>query len=166
MVIGAMLALVFSFVPRIAVPRLGEIRPLISVSTAGPSIMGYAFASQGWMLYGWMAVFVFIGLSGPDYQRDHVAASPVYRAGRVAEGALASLGSLTSVSRRRFYQISLATSRAARRRFIFRCRIFWRACFSRQLRCYWQGFNDPAAASGHVINQNRIRAIVHRTCAI
>jgi MFS transporter, DHA1 family, tetracycline resistance protein len=98
MVIGAMLALVFSFVPRIAVPRLGEIRSAyIGLACGAVGFMGYAFATQGWMMYVWMAVFVFIGLSGPAINAIMSRQVGPTEQGEL-QGALASLGSLTSVA--------------------------------------------------------------------
>jgi DHA1 family tetracycline resistance protein-like MFS transporter len=98
MVIGAMLTLVYSFVPRIAVPRLGEARSAyLGLACGAAGFLGYAFATQGWMLYGWMAVFVFMGLSGPAINAIMSRQVGPTEQGEL-QGALASLGSLTSVA--------------------------------------------------------------------
>lgn len=98
MVIGAMLTLVYSFVPRIAVPRLGEIRSAyLGLACGAVGFMGYAFATQGWMMYGWMAVFVLMGLSGPSINAVMSRQVGPTEQGEL-QGALASLGSLTSVA--------------------------------------------------------------------
>ncbi|HXP66695.1 MAG TPA: TCR/Tet family MFS transporter, partial [Steroidobacteraceae bacterium] len=66
MVVGAMLTLVFSFVTRIAVPRIGETRAVyLGLACGSVGFMGYAFADHGWVLYSWMTVWVLIGLAGP-----------------------------------------------------------------------------------------------------
>jgi DHA1 family tetracycline resistance protein-like MFS transporter len=98
MVIGAMLTLVYSFVPRITVPRLGEVRSAyLGLACGAIGFMGYAFATQGWMMYGWMAVFVFMGLSGPAINAVMSRQVGPTEQGEL-QGALASLGSLTSVA--------------------------------------------------------------------
>jgi DHA1 family tetracycline resistance protein-like MFS transporter len=98
MVIGAMLTLVYSFVPRIVVPRLGEYRAAyLGLACGAIGFMGYSFATHGWMMYAWMAVFVFMGLSGPSINAIMSRQVGPTEQGEL-QGALASLGSLTSVA--------------------------------------------------------------------
>jgi DHA1 family tetracycline resistance protein-like MFS transporter len=98
MVVGAMLTLVFSFGTRIIVPRIGEVRSIYLGLTCGTvGFVGYAFATQGWILYSWMAVWVFFGLSGPSLNAIMSRQVGATEQGEL-QGALASLGSLTSVA--------------------------------------------------------------------
>src|SRR3974390_1033055 len=97
MVVGAMLALVSSLLTRIVIPRIGEVRS-VYLGLAGGSLgfMGYAFATQGWMMYAWMTALVLIGLSGPSLNAIMSKQVGPTEQGEL-QGALASLGSLTSV---------------------------------------------------------------------
>jgi DHA1 family tetracycline resistance protein-like MFS transporter len=98
MVVGAMLTLVFSFATRLIVPRIGEARSVyIGLACGTVGFMGYAFAAHGWVLYTWMAVWVFIGLSGPSLNAIMSREVGATEQGEL-QGALASLGSLTSVA--------------------------------------------------------------------
>ena len=98
MVVGAMLTLVFSFVTRIAVPRIGETRAeYLGLACGSVGFMGYAFADHGWVLYSWMTVWVLIGLAGPALNAIMSREVGPSEQGEL-QGALASLGSLTSVA--------------------------------------------------------------------
>jgi MFS transporter, DHA1 family, tetracycline resistance protein len=98
MVVGAMLALVFSFVTRIVVPRIGEVRSVyLGLACGTLGFMGYAFAAQGWVLYAWMGVWVLMGLSGPALNAIMSRQVGPSEQGEL-QGALASLVSLTSVA--------------------------------------------------------------------
>jgi len=80
MVVGAMLAFVFSFVTRLVVPRVGEVRSVyLGLACGTVGFMGYAFASHGWVLYAWMAVWVLMGLAFAE--RNHVETGGTRRAG-------------------------------------------------------------------------------------
>jgi DHA1 family tetracycline resistance protein-like MFS transporter len=93
-----MLAVVFSLLTRIIVPRLGETRSVyLGLACGSVGFMGYAFAAHGWQLYAWMAVWVFIGLSGPSLNAIMSRQVGPAEQGEL-QGALASLGSLTSVA--------------------------------------------------------------------
>jgi MFS transporter, DHA1 family, tetracycline resistance protein len=98
MVVGAMLAFVFSFVTRTVVPRFGEVRSVyLGLACGTVGFMGYAFASRGWVLYAWMAVWVLMGLAGPSLNAIMSKQVGPAEQGEL-QGALASLGSLTSVA--------------------------------------------------------------------
>jgi DHA1 family tetracycline resistance protein-like MFS transporter len=98
MVVGAMLALVFSFLTRIIVPRIGETRAgYLGFACGTIGFMGYAFAANGWELYAWMAVWVLMGLAGPSLNAIMSKQVGPAEQGEL-QGALASLGSLTSVA--------------------------------------------------------------------
>jgi MFS transporter, DHA1 family, tetracycline resistance protein len=98
MVVGAMMAFVFSFLTRIIVPRIGENRSVfLGLACGTVGFMGYAFAAQGWQLYAWMAVWVLMALSGPSLNAIMSRQVGADEQGEL-QGALASLGSLTSVA--------------------------------------------------------------------
>jgi DHA1 family tetracycline resistance protein-like MFS transporter len=98
MVVGAMLSLVFIFLTRIIVPRIGETRAVyLGLACGTIGFMGYAFAAHGWELYAWMAVWVLMGLSGPSLNAIMSKQVGPREQGEL-QGALASLGSLTSVA--------------------------------------------------------------------
>jgi DHA1 family tetracycline resistance protein-like MFS transporter len=98
MVVGAMLTLVFSFLTRVIVPRIGEVRSVyLGLACGTVGFMGYAFATQGWMMYAWMAVWVLMGLCGPSLNAIMSRQVGPAEQGEL-QGALASLGSLTSVA--------------------------------------------------------------------
>jgi DHA1 family tetracycline resistance protein-like MFS transporter len=98
MVVGAMLTFVFSVVTRIAVPRIGETRAVyLGLACGAIGFMGYAFADHGWVLYSWMAVWVLMGLAGPALNAIMSREVGPSEQGEL-QGALASLGSLTSVA--------------------------------------------------------------------
>jgi MFS transporter, DHA1 family, tetracycline resistance protein len=98
MVVGAMLALVSSVLTRIVIPRIGEVRSVyLGLAGGALGFMGYAFATQGWMMYAWMTALVLIGLSGPSLNAIMSKQVGPAEQGEL-QGALASLGSLTSVA--------------------------------------------------------------------
>lgn len=98
MVVGAMLTLVYSFLTRIIIPRIGESRSVfLGLGCGAIGFMGYAFATHGWMLYASMAVWVLMALSGPSLNAIMSRQVGPNEQGEL-QGALASLGSLTSVA--------------------------------------------------------------------
>jgi DHA1 family tetracycline resistance protein-like MFS transporter len=98
MVVGAMMAFVFSFLTRIIIPRIGESRSVfLGLACGAIGFMGYAFATHGWMLYASMAVWVLMALSGPSLNAIMSRQVGPNEQGEL-QGALASLGSLTSVA--------------------------------------------------------------------
>ena len=98
MVVGAMMAFVFSFLTRIIVPRIGESRSVfLGLACGAVGFMGYAFAAHGWMLYASMVVWVLLALSGPSLNAIMSRQVGPDEQGEL-QGALASLGSLTSVA--------------------------------------------------------------------
>jgi MFS transporter, DHA1 family, tetracycline resistance protein len=98
MVVGAMLAFVYSFLTRIIVARIGENRSVFLGLACGTiGFMGYAFATKGWVLYASMAVWVLMALSGPSLNAIMSRQVGHDEQGEL-QGALASLGSLTSVA--------------------------------------------------------------------
>lgn len=97
MAVGAMMAVVFSVLTRIIVPRIGELRAAYLGMTCGAiGFLGYAYATQSWMLYASMAIWVMFGLAGPSLSAIMSKEVGPTEQGEL-QGALASLGGLTSV---------------------------------------------------------------------
>lgn len=97
MAVGAMMAVVFSVLMRIIVPRIGELRAAYLGMTCGAiGFLGYAYATQSWMLYASMAVWVMFGLASPSLNAIMSKEVGPTEQGEL-QGALASLGGLTSV---------------------------------------------------------------------
>lgn len=97
MAIGVATSIVYGLLTRILIPRIGEVRAVyFGLACGATGFAGYAFATQGWMMFIWMAMWAFMGLAmpalnavtsrqvGPDEQGE-------------LQGAIASLGSLTSI---------------------------------------------------------------------
>ncbi len=98
MAVGAMTALVFGVLTRIVIPRIGETRAVYGGLACGAiGFTGYALATQGWMLYGWMALWSFMGLAGPALNAIMSKQVGPSEQGEL-QGALACLGSLTSIA--------------------------------------------------------------------
>lgn len=98
MVVGAMMTVVYSLLTRIIIPRIGESRSVfLGLACGAIGFMGYAFATHGWMLYASMAVWVLMALSGPSLNAIMSRQVGPNEQGEL-QGALASLGSLTSVA--------------------------------------------------------------------
>jgi DHA1 family tetracycline resistance protein-like MFS transporter len=95
--LGIVMALVFGVLTRFAIPKLGEHRAAYLGLFAGAiGFAGYAFATQGWMMYPWMLVWSLIGLAMPAINAiisEHV---PATEQGEL-QGALSSVGGVTSV---------------------------------------------------------------------
>lgn len=97
MAVGAMLALVFSVITRLIVPRIGENRSVyLGLACGTVGFMGFAFANHGWVMYGWMAVWVLMGLSGPSLSAIMSRKVGPSEQGEL-QGALASLNGVASV---------------------------------------------------------------------
>ena len=98
MAVGAMTAFVFGIVTRVVIPRIGETRAVyLGLACGAAGFMGYAYASEGWMLYPWMAVWSLIGLVMPSLNAIMSRQVGAHGQGEL-QGALASLGSLTSIA--------------------------------------------------------------------
>jgi DHA1 family tetracycline resistance protein-like MFS transporter len=96
-VAGVMMALSQAVLMRRLVPKLGERRAaLAGILVASTGYLGYAFATQGWMVLAWMATWLMGGLVMPATN-----ALMSHRVEREAQGelqgALASLFSLSSI---------------------------------------------------------------------
>ncbi len=94
---GLAIALVYGVLTRIAIPRLGEARAAyLGLICGALGFAGYAFATQSWMMYGWMAVWAIMGLAMPSLNAIMSKQVPANAQGEL-QGALGSIGGLTSV---------------------------------------------------------------------
>lgn len=97
MVMGLLAAIAYGGLIRRLIPRLGEARSIfLGLACGTVGFFGYAFASSGWQLYGWMVIFTMSALIMPSL---NAMMSKFAEAGEQGElqGALTSVGSLTSV---------------------------------------------------------------------
>jgi DHA1 family tetracycline resistance protein-like MFS transporter len=92
--VGLMAAIVQGGLARRIIPALGEVNALRSgLVVAGLAMIGYGFASQGWMIYALLVVGSFGGIAGPAMQGLISCNTPANEQGAV-QGALTSLGSV------------------------------------------------------------------------
>ncbi|HEX3810765.1 MAG TPA: TCR/Tet family MFS transporter [Rhizomicrobium sp.] len=97
MFLGIVMALVFGVLTRVMIPRIGEVRCAYLGLTCGAiGFTGYAFATQGWMMYAWIAVWSLMGLAMPSINGIMSRQVAANEQGEL-QGALASLGGLTAV---------------------------------------------------------------------
>jgi DHA1 family tetracycline resistance protein-like MFS transporter len=95
--LGIIMAFVFGFLTRIAIPKLGEHRAAyIGLFAGAIGFCGYAFATQGWQMYPWMLVWSLMGLAMPAINGIISMHVPATEQGEL-QGALASVGGITSV---------------------------------------------------------------------
>ena len=98
MAVGVLIMLVYGFLTRIAIPRIGETRAVIFGLLFGATgFAGYAFSTQGWMMFAWMVPFSLMGLAQPALTAIMSKTVPPNEQGEL-QGALASMGSLTSIA--------------------------------------------------------------------
>ena len=97
MAVGAMTAIVFGFLTRIIIPRIGEERSVyIGLACGAIGFSGYAFSTEGWMIFAWMVPWSFMGLVNPSLNSIMSKLVGPTEQGEL-QGALACLGSLTSI---------------------------------------------------------------------
>ena len=95
--VGVLVALVMGILTRAVIPRIGEtLAVAFGLFCEGAGFLGYAISTQGWMMYGWMVVWSFSGLAGPALQGLMSRQVDPTEQGEL-QGALASVGSLTSI---------------------------------------------------------------------
>ncbi len=96
--VGILVALVMGLLTRLAIPRIGETMAVyFGLFCEAAGFMGYALSTKGWMLYGWMVVWSLSGLAGPALQGIMSRQVSESEQGEL-QGALASIGSLTSIA--------------------------------------------------------------------
>jgi DHA1 family tetracycline resistance protein-like MFS transporter len=94
---GATMAVVQGGLTRVIIPRLGEHRAAITGITVGAlTYLGYAFAAQGWMMYGVMTIGSLMGLAYPSMNAIMSKQIPASSQGEL-QGGVASLYSLTAI---------------------------------------------------------------------
>ncbi|MGB5175153.1 MAG: TCR/Tet family MFS transporter, partial [Thermoanaerobaculia bacterium] len=93
--VGAIMVMGQSTLPRIVIPRLGERRTaLIGFVVAGTGYLGYAFATEGWMMFAWLLTWLLGALVMPSIQ-----SLMTHRVAADAQGELqGAVGSLYGLS--------------------------------------------------------------------
>ena len=95
--VGIMAVIVQGGLVRPTVRRLGERRTVVIGTLVGAfSFLGYALATQGWMIPGIIVLGAFSGVSGPAIQSLVTSRVDETEQGKI-QGALTSLTSLTNI---------------------------------------------------------------------
>jgi DHA1 family tetracycline resistance protein-like MFS transporter len=95
--VGILTAIVFGFLTRLVVPRLGEKRAVqLGLSCAALGFAGYALATRSWMMFAIMPVWALGGLATPALNAIMSRGVGDTEQGAL-QGAIASVGSLTSI---------------------------------------------------------------------
>ena len=94
--VGAIMVMGQSTLPRIVIPRLGERRTaLVGAVVAGTGYLGYAFATEGWMMFAWLLTWLLGALVMPSIQSLMTQRSPADAQGEL-QGAVGSLYGMSS----------------------------------------------------------------------
>ena len=97
MTVGALMAVVYGFLVRIAVPRIGETASVyLGLLCGAAGFAGYAFATRSWMMFAWMVPFALMGFVMPALSAIMSKLVGPREQGEL-QGALACVGSLTSI---------------------------------------------------------------------
>lgn len=97
MVMGLVTAAAYGGLTRVLIPRLGEVRAIyLGLIATAVGFVGFAFASDSWMLFAFMPLFAFTSLVMPSLNAMMTHAVGPAHQGEL-QGALTSMGSLTSV---------------------------------------------------------------------
>lgn len=95
--VGVVMVLGQSTLPRLVIPRLGERRTaILGLAVGATGYAGYAFASQGWMMFAWLATWLLAALVMPSTQALMSHRIPADGQGEL-QGAVAGLHSLSSI---------------------------------------------------------------------
>ncbi|HUD70452.1 MAG TPA: TCR/Tet family MFS transporter [Dongiaceae bacterium] len=96
--VGVIMAISTAGLTRTLVPRLGERRAVLVGILAGcVAYLGYAFATEGWMIYIAMLPWVFAGMVHPSMQAIMSQMIPPNAQGEL-QGGIASLYSISSIA--------------------------------------------------------------------
>jgi DHA1 family tetracycline resistance protein-like MFS transporter len=96
--VGVLIALSFSLLPRLLVPRLGETRAaILGLGCGAIAYAGYAFSPVPLAFYGWMVIFALGGVSQPALNAIMSHLVPADEQGEL-QGAIASINSLMSIA--------------------------------------------------------------------
>ncbi len=94
---GVFMILVQAFLIRWAIPRLGAFKSgVLGMLAIVVGFSGYAFASEGWQMYPWLALASISGFVTPAFQSIMTSQIPANAQGEL-QGALSSLNSITSI---------------------------------------------------------------------
>jgi DHA1 family tetracycline resistance protein-like MFS transporter len=95
--VGVIMVVGQSTLPRIVIPRLGERRTaLMGLAVGATGYAGYAFASQGWMMFAWLSTWLLGALVMPSTQALMSHRITADSQGEL-QGAVAGLHSLSSI---------------------------------------------------------------------
>ena len=95
--VGLTVAIVQGGLSRIIIPKLGQTKSVyigLIIYALGFSL--FAFATEGWMMFAFMALFAFGGIAGPSLQSIISSQVPANEQGEM-QGTLTSFISLTSI---------------------------------------------------------------------
>jgi DHA1 family tetracycline resistance protein-like MFS transporter len=96
--VGVIMAISTAGLTRTLVPRLGERRAvLVGILSGCVAYLGYAFATEGWMIYIAMLPWVFAGMVHPSMQAIMSQMIPPNAQGEL-QGGVASLYSISSIA--------------------------------------------------------------------
>jgi DHA1 family tetracycline resistance protein-like MFS transporter len=94
---GVFIILVQAVLIRWAIPAMGAFKAgIVGMLAVIIGFCGYAFSSQGWQMYPWLAVAAISGFVTPAFQAIMTSQIPANAQGEL-QGALSSLTSLTSI---------------------------------------------------------------------
>ena len=94
---GVFMIVVQAGLIRWAIPALGAYRAgILGMVAIIVGFSGYAFSTQGWQLYPWLAVAALSGFVTPAFQAIMTSRIPANAQGEL-QGALSSLNSITSI---------------------------------------------------------------------
>ncbi len=95
--VGLMVGIVQGGLSRIIIPKLGQERAIyIGLAVYALGFTLFAFATQSWMMFAFMTIFAFGGISGPSLQSLISGGVAANEQGEI-QGTLSSLVSLTSI---------------------------------------------------------------------
>ena len=95
--VGVIMAVSQAVLPRVLVPRLGERRvALLGIGVAAIGYFGYGTATQGWMMFPWLATWLLGAIVNPMTQAIMSNRVSPDAQGEL-QGAVASLYSLSSI---------------------------------------------------------------------
>ena len=95
--VGTIMVVGQSTLPRIVIPRLGERRAaMVAISVGAIGYAGYAFATEGWMMFAWLATWLLGALAMPSMQALMSHRVAVDAQGEL-QGAVGSLHSLSAI---------------------------------------------------------------------
>ena len=95
--VGAIIVLGQSTMPRLVIPWLGERRTAaLGLASGALGLLGFALATQGWMMFAWLFSWLLAALVTPSMQSLMTQNIPRNAQGEL-QGAVASLMSLSAI---------------------------------------------------------------------